>query len=53
MKYIIRDRETGTLIYEFNSRREAQKELEAYEEQDKRDGIYEEGFYEIVSAGGK
>lgn len=32
-----RNRETGTLIDEFNSR------------QDKRDGIYEEDFYEIVS----
>lgn len=50
MKYIIQDREAGNKIEEFNSLEEAEKALAEYEEQDKKDGTYEENFYEIVEA---
>lgn len=48
MKYIIRDREAGNIIDRFNTLAEAEAELRAYEEADKKDGIFEEDFYEIV-----
>lgn len=48
-KYIIRDRETGTEIDEFDTYEEAENELIRYEETDKNDGNYTIDFYEIVS----
>ncbi len=48
-KYIIRDRETGTEIDEFDTYEEAENELIRYEEIDKNDGNYTIDFYEIVS----
>jgi hypothetical protein len=48
-KYIIRDRETGTEIDEFETYEEAENELIRYEEIDKNDGNYTIDFYEIVS----
>lgn len=47
-KYVIQDREAGNFINEFNTLEEAQRELENYESQDKKDGIYKSNFYEIV-----
>ena len=47
-KYIIRDRETGTEIDEFDTYEEAKNELIRYEEIDKNDGNYTIDFYEIV-----
>lgn len=47
MKIVIRDREAGNVITEFDTVEEAKKELEKYEAQDKKDGSYTEGFYEI------
>lgn len=49
MKYtaIIRDAEAGNEIARFETVEEARAELQKYEEQDKADGSYEEGFYEI------
>lgn len=47
-KFIIRDKETGTEIDIFNTIEEAKAELESYEQEDKKDGIYTEDFYEIV-----
>lgn len=47
MKYIIRDREAGNIIDEFQTMEEAERQLEAYEEEDKINGEYEPDFYEI------
>lgn len=47
-KYIIQDREAGNIIDEFKSLEDAQRELENYENQDKRDKCYTPNFYEIV-----
>ena len=46
--YVVRDREAGNVITQFETMEEAQKELEKYEEQDKKDGTYSEDFYEIA-----
>ena len=47
MMYVVRDREAGNVIEHFNTVEEAKKTLERYEEQDKKDGVYVEDFYEI------
>ena len=47
MSIVIRDREAGNVITEFETVEEAKKELEKYEAQDKKDGVYVEDFYEI------
>lgn len=49
MKYWTRDREAGNKIECFETLEEAQKALTAYEEEDKKDGTYEENFYEIYN----
>lgn len=46
--YIIRDREAGNFIDEFENLEEAKKALAEYEETDKREGNYTPDFYEIV-----
>ena len=48
MMYVVRDREAGNVITQFETMEEAQKELERYEEQDKKEGTYSEDFYEIA-----
>ena len=48
MNIVIRDREAGNVIEHFNTVEEAQKEIERYEEQDKKYGTYSEDFYEIA-----
>ena len=48
MMYVVRDREAGNVITQFKTMEEAQKEIEKYEEQDKKDGVYVEDFYEIA-----
>lgn len=47
-KIVIRDREAGNIIEYFNTREEAKKMLLEYEKQDKKDGIFEDNFYEIA-----
>ena len=47
MNIVIRDREAGNVITEFETLEEAKKELEKYEAKDKKDGVYVEDFYEI------
>lgn len=42
-------RETGTLIDEFNTVEEALEEIKRYEIIDKKDGIYESNFYDVVN----
>ena len=48
MMYVVRDREAGNVITQFETMEEAHKELERYETQDKKDGTYSEDFYEIA-----
>ena len=48
MMYVVRDREAGNVITQFETMEEAQKELERYEAQDKKYGTYSEDFYEIA-----
>ena len=48
MMYVVRDREAGNVITQFETMEEAQKELERYEEHDREDGVYVEDFYEIA-----
>ena len=48
MMYVVRDREAGNVITQFETMEEAKKVLERYEEQDKKDGTYTEDFYEIA-----
>lgn len=48
MKYGIRDREAGNVIENnIETYKEAERILKRYEDSDKKDGIYEEDFYEI------
>ena len=47
-KYIIRDRECGNYIDEFNTEEEALKVLKEYEEDDKANYCFTPDFYEIV-----
>jgi hypothetical protein len=44
----IQDREAGNVIETGLTQEEAKKMLEKFEEDDKKDGIYEPDFYEIV-----
>ena len=46
--YVIQNRETGTFIDRFEILDEAVEQLYNYEEENKRDGVYVEDFYEIV-----
>ena len=47
--YVIRDRECGNIIDDFDTYEEALARLEKYEAEDKKDNIYVPDFYEIVS----
>lgn len=47
--YVIRDREAGNEIDEFETMEEAFEELARYEEIDKMNGDYTPDFYEIVT----
>jgi len=46
-KYIIRDREAGNVIEEFETLDKAKNLLKKFEESDKKEGIFEDNFYEI------
>ena len=46
--FVIRDREAGNVIDTLATYKEAVEMLNAYEESDKAEGIYEENFYEIA-----
>ena len=48
MNIVISDREAGNVIEHFNTVEAAQNEIERYEAQDKKDGVYVEDFYEIA-----
>ena len=46
--YIIRDREAGNWIDDtFMIRKDAEKQIEAYEKEDRTEGNYTDNFYEI------
>lgn len=47
MTYITEDYETGTTIDEFQTREEALEAIATYENADKEDGTYTDGFYAI------
>lgn len=42
------DRETGTFFERCESIEQAKAKIAEYEEKDKKDGVYEEDFYDIV-----
>ena len=42
------NRETGTIIDEFNTIEEAMAAIEKYEIEDMNEGVYEDDFYDIV-----
>ena len=48
-EYLIRDKEAGNIIAYFETLEEAEEELEAYEDEDRKDGTYTPDFYEIVA----
>lgn len=48
MKFNTADRETGTIIETFKTREEAVEAIRGYEEDDKKEGTYSPGFYDIV-----
>ena len=50
-RWIIQDKEAGNFIDEFDSLVDAEIALTQYEEDDKRDGVFAEDFYEIVYDG--
>jgi hypothetical protein len=45
--FLIRNRETGTVIDEADTLTEALKILSSFENEDKANGTYEDGFYEV------
>lgn len=45
---VVRGREAGNIIEIVESVEAGEKLIEKYEEMDKRDGIYEENFYEVA-----
>jgi len=47
IKYVIQDKEAGNIIDKFSSLKDAEKELNEYEQSDKEDGIFEPDFYKI------
>ena len=46
--YAVRDREAGNIIEIAFTKEAAEKTLHNFEESDKEEGIFEEGFYEIA-----
>ena len=49
MKIFTANRETGTLIDEFKTVEEALEEIKRYETIDKKEGVYELNFYDVVN----
>lgn len=49
MKKYTADKETGTFIEEVESIEEGKKLIKEYEEDDRKEGIFEEKFYCIVN----
>lgn len=47
-KFVVRDRETGTIIDRFSSEELAYKALAEFEEADLCEGIFEPDFYEVT-----
>lgn len=48
--FVVRERESGNIIDEFETLKEAEEALLEYEEMDHADEIYSPDFYEIVEA---
>ena len=49
MIYTIRDSEAGNAIERYNTLLEAMAALECFEEEDKKNGTFVKGFYEIYN----
>lgn len=49
MKLYTADKETGTIIEEVASIEEGLKKIAAYEESDKKDGVFEADFYDVIN----
>ena len=45
--YIVQDAEAGNLIDEYNTLHEAEKAIVEFETEDKLNGCFSDGFYEI------
>ena len=50
MTYITRDREAGNEIEKFGTEEEALTAIDGYEEEDRKNGDYTDGFYEVVES---
>ena len=48
MIYYVSDKETGTFIEKVESIEEGKKIIEQFENADKKEGTFEENFYDIV-----
>lgn len=48
MGYVIQCRESDDMICYCDTYEEAQEELSQFEEDDRREGVFEEDFYEIM-----
>ncbi len=48
--FILRDREAGNIIAEFKTEKEAQEQLDLYEEEDKKEGNFIPNFYEVIES---
>ncbi len=51
MKYVVRDSEAGNVIDEFETKEAAEMAIAKYEAEDKGNGVYKEGFYEVAEGG--
>lgn len=47
-RYIVRDREAGNYIADFDTPEEALAQLREWEAEDEADGIAEDNFYEVL-----
>ncbi len=48
MKYYVANKETGSFITEVNSVSDGIIQIAIYEAEDKEEGTYTEGFYDVV-----
>lgn len=48
-KYVVQERETGTILDDANTLEQAEEIVRAFEEADKNEGNYTEDYYEIVT----
>ena len=49
VKFIIRDRQTGTVIEEADTFGDAKRKVTEYEDEDRKNGEYTDDYYEVVT----